>query len=355
MTEIKNNIILSTPLDGDKPKFSIHSITGTEVLSDLFTYKLTLSSKDDKIDFDKLLGKNVTVTIYNKNTKEYFIDGIVSKMMMAERNPLFTNYFIELKPWFWKLTLITDNKIFQNKKVTEIIAEVFSKNGFTDFDDRTTGTYSERVYCVQYRESSFNFVSRLMEDEGIFYFFEHKKGKHTLVLADDLDTYKNSADLAEAEIGNSFIRNCLVEQVITTNKYSVNDYNFETPDSKLLSLAGSPKGDTFQVYEYPAKYLESSQGDAISKKRLESFSFLKKMISGESTYRTFNAGYKFKLKNHQRSDLNAEYVLYKVTINVTQTEYGNSFEAFPSGTQFRPPIRAEKPRIYGTPDSIGCW
>jgi type VI secretion system secreted protein VgrG len=346
--DLIDNILISTPLDTDKPKFTITGISGTETLSDLFFYTLALESKDDNIDFDKLLGESVTVTIINQNTKEYYINGVVSRMMMRERGTLTTQYIAEIRPWFWKLTLIRDSRIFQNKKVTEIIADLFSKNGFTDFEDKTTGSYTERIYCVQYMETSFNFISRLMEEEGIFYFFEHAKGKHTLIFADDMDAHKDCPALDEAVIGKSFVKHCSLISSVTSNKYAVNDYNFETPDTDLTSAAGAPKGDAYRVYEYPAKYSESSQGENIGKKRLEAVSALGKMISGESTYRTFNAGYKFKLKNHQRADMNISYVLYRVWINASITEYGNRFEAFPADIPFRPMIKTAKPRIYGT-------
>lgn len=350
--DIKNNIKVTTPLDSGQPKLGISNISGTETISELFTYNLILTSPDDSVAFDKILGKNVTVTIFDKNTKEYYIDGIVSRIAMLEREPHFTNYHIELKPWLWELSLTTNCKIFQNKTVVDIIKAIFNEYGFTDFEDKTTGTYKERIYCVQYMETAFNFVSRLMEEEGIFYFFEHKKGKHTLILADDMDAHKTCANWAEAEIGNSFIKTCTVEQVITSNKYAVNDYNFETPSVNLTSSAGSPKGSTYRLYEYPAKYDVTSDGEGISKKRLEASLLPTKFITGESTYRTFNAGYKFKLKNHQKQDLNKEYVFYSVSINVTATEYWNSFKAFPADTPFRPVIKTPKPKIYGTQTAI---
>jgi len=250
------------------------------------------------------------------------------------------------------LSLTTNCKIFQNKTVVDIIKVVFNEYEFTDFEDKTTGKYKERVYCFQYTETAFNFVSRLMEEEGIFYFFEHKKGKHTLILTDDLDAHKTCANWTEAEIGNSLIKTCTVEQVITSNKYAVNDYNFETPSVNLTSSAGSPKGSTYRLYEYPAKYDVTSDGEGISKKRLEASVLPTKFITGESTYRTFNAGYKFKLKNHQKQDLNKEYVFYSVSINVTQTDYWNSFKAFPADTPFRPVIKTPKPKIYGTQTAI---
>jgi len=97
--DIKNNIKVTTPLDSSQPKFEITNISGTETISELFTYNLILTSTDDSVDFDKILGKNVTVTIFDKNTKEYYLDGIVSRIAMLEREPHFTNYHIELKPW----------------------------------------------------------------------------------------------------------------------------------------------------------------------------------------------------------------------------------------------------------------
>jgi len=342
-------------------EFHLAEIDGEEGISDLFHYRLKLRSEDGNVDFKMLVGQKITATIIQYNGTERHINGVVTRFMQGDFDGKMTTYYAEIRPWLWELTLTTNSKIFQNLSVLDIISEVFSDMGFTDFSVKTIGTYKPREYCVQYQETAFAFVSRLMEDEGIFYFFEHEDGKHTLVIADDMDAHQPCPGLAyarmryaslESKTDDNFITRCTLEQQMIHTKYAVDDYNFETPESDLLtSVDGKEKGK-FRVYEYPGKFANSGEGEAISDKRIEMCELPQKLLKGQGFCRAFIAGYKFELQEHERGDVNDSYILRRISLRADQDGYVNTFEAFPANVPFRPPRTATKPRIPGTQTAV---
>ena len=172
-------IKIDTPLGPDV--LMLKSLSGNEAISSLFNFRLELLSEDPSISYDDIVGQNVTLTIRTMDGERYF-NGFISKFSQSGSDENFTYYSAEMIPWLWFLTLTSDCRIFQNMTVPDIIEKIFSDLGFSDFKNELQGSFRAWVYCVQYRETDFNFISRLMEQEGIFYFFEHENGKHTLVL-----------------------------------------------------------------------------------------------------------------------------------------------------------------------------
>ena len=358
--EEKIYLFVTTPLDEKARKFFVHELEGEEHISGLFHYRLKLKTDDNSIDFAQIVGKSITVTIGRYGGGKRYINGIVSSFTQAENEEHFTVYYVEIRPWLWQLTLTTDSKIFQNQNVTDIIAKVFSDMGFTDFSDRTTGSYPQREYCVQYQETAFNFISRLMEEEGIFYFFEHAENTHTLFLADDASAHQPCPNLTAAHFRQvseewqeeDVIDRCTLEQQVIPNKYAVDDFNFETPDSDLLTSVDGKEQGNFRIYEYPGKFTTTDDGETIADKRMEAYELPQKTLKGEGYCRAFIAGYSFDLKDHDRQDMNASYVLRTLSIKATQDRYTNTFEAFPCDVPFRPPLTSEKPRIIGSQTAI---
>ncbi|MBS1536451.1 MAG: type VI secretion system tip protein VgrG [Bacteroidetes bacterium] len=200
-TELPVYLTLTTPLGDDK--LLLQKITGEEFISGLFHFSLEMYSKDSAIDFTQIIGKTVTVSIALADETKRHINGHVAKFGHGGSSDVYSYYFAEIVPWLWMLSLTKDSKIFQEKTVIEIITSIFDDAGFTDYKNSTTATYTAREYCVQYQESAFNFVSRLMEDEGIFYFFEHTEDKHTLILADDSSAYQDVAGLTKARFAKA--------------------------------------------------------------------------------------------------------------------------------------------------------
>jgi type VI secretion system secreted protein VgrG len=350
--------VLTTPLGADK--FILKSFQGEERVSGLFHYSLELLSQDDAIDFTQIVGKNITITIeLPGGSDKQYVNGVVGRFTQGAKSSRFTTYFADVYPWLWLLTMNVDHKIFQNKTAPDIIKQVFSDLGFTDFKDSLTKTYGPREFCVQYGETAFNFVSRLMESEGIFYFFDHSSSIHTMVLADDssawltmpgLSTVQASASGRSWEAADALLA-CQVEQQVVVGQYKSDDYNFTTPSTDLLATA-SGSDTSRSVYTYPGEYSSASDGETVTSLRLDALQAAGKLLKGNSMCRAFHAGAKFTLANHYRSDANTSYVLSSVKHQGDQEQYSNSFEAFPATTVFRPPEVTPKPRIVGSQTAL---
>jgi len=355
--------------------FSIQNINGTEFISDVFEYRLTLHSNESNIDFSKILGQSLTVTIkqdYGEKEKRH-VNGIVSKIAHSNFDKNETTYIAITKPWLWRLSLSSDCRIFQNKTVLDIIKQVFTDFGFSKFRDDTKGTYKEREFCVIYHEDYLTFVSRLLQEEGIIYYFEHKINEHTLVLTDapsrsfltcpGLD--KGVRVKYSENPRDGLIENCNYEQQLIPNKYTANDYFFENPNTSLLTKINSKEKGNFEIYEYgqfckTPELEKHDQIEQISTKRIEAYESQMSILKGQSYCRGFIAGYKFDLLKHSRKNINVAYIISKLTLNASsqkhfnseqdsQTiEYTNEFEAFPESIPFRPLLTIPKPKITGT-------
>lgn len=349
---------VTTPLGADK--FILNNFQGEEQISGLFHYRLELLSQDDAIDFTQLVGKNLTITIALPGGSDIqYVNGVIGRFAQAGKSARFTTYFADVYPWLWLLTLNSDYKIFQNKSVPDILQAVFSGLGFTNVKNSLTKTYQPREFCVQYGETAFNFVSRLMESEGIFYFFDHTSSTHTMVLADDssaylsmpgLDTVQASAAAGSWEANDALLQ-CEVEQQVVVGQYKSDDYNFETPSTDLLANA-SGSDTSRSVYEYPGEYTTTSDGETITSLRLDALQAPGKLLKGNSRCRAFHVGAKFTLANHYRSDANTSYVISSVTHQGDQDAYSNGFEAFPSTVTYHPQRVTPRPKVIGSQTAL---
>src|SRR5437899_12155592 len=171
---------VTTPVGTDK--LLLIGFTGQESLSRLFNFHLDLIAENETdIAFDKLLGQKITVRLDLLNREKRYFSGICNRVSQGERDEVFTHYRMEVVPELWKLTKKAQSRIFQQMTVPDILKKVLAGLAVTY---EIQGTFHPRDFCVQYRETDFNFVSRLMEEEGIYYYFEHSDGKHTLKLVD---------------------------------------------------------------------------------------------------------------------------------------------------------------------------
>jgi type VI secretion system secreted protein VgrG len=347
-------LTVSTPLGRDK--LLLPHFHGEERLSGLFHFSLEMLSEDHGLDFKKIVGHSATITIEQTNSTTRYVNGIVGRFVQAERDARFTTYYAELHPWLWLLTMTSDCRIFQNQTVQDIIDTVFKDLGFTDYRFDLKATYLQREYCVQYQESAFDFVSRLLEDEGIFYFFEHQADKHTLVLADDADAHVACAGVTSVRWhptpADDVITHCTLERQVTTGKYALDDFNFETPSTDLLVSANGTGNSTMQLYEYLGGFAKKDVGDKKANRRLEAHELLANLLRGQGYCRTFTAGHRFTLTEHDRKDINGTYVLHWVSHTATQKRYSNVFEVFPAEVPFRPPRRTPTPTIAGSQTAI---
>ena len=325
-TQENRLISIETPLGPDA--LLLRSFVGAEGISRLFHFHLDLMSEDPNIDFDRIIGQNVNVSVRlaDPSSHRYF-NGHVSKFVQLPGEGRLARYQADMVPWLWFLTRSSDCRIFQNKSVPDIVQEVFQDFGFTDFENQLQGNYQPWEYCVQYRETAFNFVTRLLEQEGIFFFFRHENGKHVLVLADAPSAHRPCPDMPSARyehvVGRGYNRDedfvfeWRAGQEMRPGKYALNDYNFETPSTSLLANVDSriDQGGNlrFEVYDYPGEYLRRDQGDALVRLRMEEQELPHAVVDGESNCRAFASGFRFELTEHERRDQNTQYVLTSVT------------------------------------------
>lgn len=336
----------------------LRSLNGEDRISGLFHYQLELYSQKSDLDLTAVVGKPVTAKISHPKG-EYFINGVCARFVQAGTSSRFTTYYAELRPWAYMLTLTADSQIFQEKSVTDIIKQVFDDAGFSDYKISTQGSYNPREYCVQYQETAFDFVSRLMEDEGIFYFWEHEDGKHTMVIADDPSAHKArpGADPARVKTQDSsgrfeeVVTHVALEQQVTVGAFAMTDYNFEQP-STALEATVTGEDAKLEVFEYPGGYIVKGDGEARVKKRIEEHELPAKLIRGQSYCRSFISGSKMSLEEHVRSDLNGDYVLSYVSHQANTTRYQNTFEAFPADVPYRPARITRKPVIVGAQTAV---
>lgn len=369
-TQENRLMAIGTPLGDDV--LLLTGFTGEEGISRLFRFQLSLLSTNDSIDFNAIVGKAVTVRVTLADGSDRYFNGIVSNFTQGGRDWNFFYYQAEMVPWLWFLTRTSDCRIFQNKKVPDIVTQIFDELNFKNYKLQLYGSYQPREYCVQYRETDFNFVSRLLEEEGIFYFFEHDNGVHTLVLADDPAAnkpcpnqpqarYSGTVDATQQE--EDLIREWRVRQEVRPGVYSQSDYNFQQPAQPLFaSISGK---SVFEIYDFhPGEYLQQPDGDHLVKTRLQEFEAPLMLATGSSDCRAFSSGYRFDLKEHYRDDMNQTWLLTSLSHSASQpgdyqsgssgseAHYSNSFECMPYSTPFRPPRITPHPTIQGTQTAV---
>ncbi len=323
---------LTSPLGKD---LVVHSMTGVEEIGRLYEFNLQLLSMKNDIDFNAIIGKRITVTMDLASGERHF-DGYVTQFRYTGGTARYSSYEATVRPWLWFLTRTADCRIFQDMTVPDIIKQVFRDNGMSDFDERFTANYRNWTYCTQYRETDFNFVSRLMEQEGIYYFFEHVMGKHTLVLADDKSSLKPFPGAAtvpySAPTGDmslqqkDHIQLWTVTQAIQSGKYAIADYDFEKPKVGMLSKLSKNRDFDYaipdpEIFDYPGEYVDIKDGDNYVEVRLHELQSQHKRVQGAGPVRTIAAGAVFTLEDHPRSDQNKEYLVVSVLHELHDANY----------------------------------
>ncbi|MGI8742119.1 MAG: type VI secretion system Vgr family protein [Bryobacteraceae bacterium] len=368
-TQVNRRIAIETPLGPDA--LLLRSFQGREAISRIFQFDLDLLSEKDSIPFDDVVGQRVTLKVLLADGSPRYWSGFLARFSQAGRDQNLARYHAVMVPWLWFLTRTTDCRIFQQKKAPEIIQQIFKDLGFSDYSLRLYGDFVQREYCVQYRETDFNFVARLMEEEGIYYFFEHEEGKHTMVLANDPSAHKPCPNQPSARYelsaggwqDDDVVLEWHQEQEFRPGVYTSTDYNFETPGS---SLAASVNGKSkYEIYDYPGEYRKRSEGDGLVRIRLQEQEMARVIARGSSDCRAFTAGYRFDLKDHYRADLNKPYVLTALNHSAAQganyasgngaepeLTYSNTFECIPHSTPFRPPRVTPAPIVQGCQTAV---
>lgn len=382
-------LYLETPLGPNQ--FLLTGFTGSEAISELFQFELeVLAENHVLVPFEKLIGQTIGFGVIgdvHDEGKQRDFSGIAIRISQGGQGKDFTRYRITIAPPLWLLTQTSQSRIFQMKAAPDIIKEIIEKYGIT-VDRKLSGSYDSREYCVQYQETDFAFVSRLMEAEGIFYFHSLKDGVQKVVLMDSSQSIQDVPDNSTINFeeisggGRSEERIHFWEksQDLRSGKFSLRDYYFEVPHNTLegdctvigsvmsgkvnhqLKVAGD---DQLEIYEYPGIYsqkYDAATSTKAAKIGMEQVEQRMMLVHGESNCRQFLPGYKFTLKRHFNGD--GDYMLVSVAHKAEEgnfqstdsdqgdANYSNTFTCIPGALAFRPERRTPRPFIRGCQTAI---
>jgi type VI secretion system secreted protein VgrG len=363
-------VVVTSPLGNGKLR--LRSLFMSDALSRPYEIQLILSSLDFDLDFDKLLGTGLNVQIDLPEGAKRHFHGLVAQIELAGAAPRAATYRVSVRPWLWFMRHTSDCRIFQNKTVPEIIEQTFKDNGFSDFKRELTGSYERREYCVQYCESDFDFVSRLMENEGIYYYFRHEREKHTLVLCDSIkahasvERYEKIRYRPEQNAGRhqyEEITEWREAREVAPGACVLGDYDFKKPKAKLeahsAGRARHQRGD-FEVFDYPGSFSEVKRGELYAKLRREALQVPVQRYLGAGNPRGVGVGNTFALSDHPRERLNKEYLVVGAEHELLSEEHemgtaadlssfaiSSRFTAIDVTHPFRPPRITPRPGIRG--------
>jgi len=365
---------VSSPLGEDVLVFwRMHA---SEQLGRLFEYRLELLSEDDTLRLEDLLGKNMTVRLELPEGETRYFNGFASDFAHAGVAGRYAVYKTTLRPWFWFLTRTADCRIFQAEKVPDIVKKIFREHGFTDFEERLSKDYRQWEYCVQYRETDFNFISRLFEQEGIYYYFKHENGKHKLIMADSYGAHETIPNYAEVpyyppDIHDHRARDHVYEWVISRQvqpgAVALNDFNFKTTRSNLRTLSNRQRPHAqaeHEIYDYPGEYEQSGDGDNYAGIRLEELQAQHEIAQARGNAYGLTTGALFTLSDYPRADQNREYLITAASYELASVEYeslrqaapGQEYEirfaAMPAREPYRAPRLTPKPVVQGPQTAI---
>ena len=371
-TQRNRDLAINTPLGEDS--VLIRSATITERMGKLFRLSVELESNDPNITFDQIIGGNATIRLELTNRQTRFFNGFVSQFVQLDADSNSGLYRATLVPWLWFLTRASNCRIFQQASVPDMIMTVFRDHGFSDFESRLSGHYTPWEYCVQYRETDFNFVSRLMEHEGIYYYFEHKNAKHTLILADAIGAHQSFPGYDQIPFrsqkgglpNEEYVSSWLLAQEVQPGSYTLSDFNFEKPKTSLVAKSEKSLDHAqskFEVFDYPGEYEEQSDGTDYSKIRIEELHANREVLQGQSNARGIAVGSTFSLTNASRRDQNRKYLITSASYHLTGNDYLSgghsggdfyscSFTAIDADQAFRSARVTPKPIIQGPQTAI---
>jgi len=368
-----------TVQDGD---FQVYAFSGKEEVSKTYEFDIELVNINPNVDITSLLGTPACLSIADRSGEKRLVHGIISEMKQLHTANVRTHYLCKIVPRLYFLDQIRDHRIFQNLSITDIIMEILKEQGFTQdsFSFKLSRKYNKREYCVQYGETYLHFVSRLCEEEGVYFYFEHKDNGHTLCFSDmhggpfisgesNLLFYPGSGHPADTAV----ISRLNLNNTINSNAAAYKEYNFVAPKLDLSAsekepkheLAPAPPGMKLEVYQYPHLYQERDEGDRYADIQLLRQLTFRKYIECESDVSRYIPGFTFKVQRHPRQEVNNTWWIVSVEHEGKQPgvleheapsgrglEYRSRLTAIPEKTRFVPEIRHPKHRIIGSQTAI---
>lgn len=344
---------LSTPFGADV--LLLEGFAGREAVSEPFHFDLRMRSTNTALSAQSIVGQSATVTLQTKTGAARYFNGIVTRFAQVGADASYGYYSAALAPRLWLATLGSDRAIFQNLSTLDIVTQVLSSFGVT-VKQSTTGSYAVREYCVQYDESPFQFISRLMEEEGIFYFFTFANGSHTMVLADSPSAHEPVANASQLWFSSDSAAHSPSERVsafelvtgLTERTHIVADYHYTSAAVSTATSTASGGVTNGTRYTFPGRYAQTSDSTRTADLRLAAQRVGQETGLGASACYALAAGSSFSLGGHPNGALNASYVVRSVEHSATNEHYANEFVVFPSSVPFRPSLVTPRPLVAGS-------
>ncbi|MDC0711153.1 type VI secretion system tip protein TssI/VgrG [Stigmatella sp. ncwal1] len=363
---------------GSPDAMRVIQFSGEEGVSKQFSFQLKLACENPALDFSQVVGKSAVLSLQGE-TEPRFVHGIVARFEQITELPHYAIYHAVLVPKVRRLVYRQDCRIFQDMPTPAIIQKVLESGGIAGdlFQLKLSNTYEPRNYCVQYRESDWDFISRLMEEDGIFYFFEHQVDKHILVMGDGPQAHKPIGGLEALPFrrpsglvnDEEHVQHFHFAEEIQSGQSSLRDFNFKKPDLSMHAQDKTSVDSDLEVYDYPGEYQDpgrgsSAKGATLAKLRLEGWQAGRRVARGESDCERLCPGQMFTLTDHARGDYNARYMLLGVSHYGHQPQvldeessggefaYSNSFACMAEKTPFRPPRLTPRPQMRGIQTAI---
>ena len=347
------------------------SVRGQEMMSTFYAYDLELVSTDASIKPDDLLGTIATIWLGDAKGFNTPINGVISRFAMVHHAGRgFTVYRIRLVPTLWLLTRASDCRIFQDLSVSQIVDQILGEHDISNKTWRLQEDHPTRNYCVQYCETAYDFICRLLEEEGIFFYFLHDDESHKIVFCDynrGLTKCANEHIVASPDVGAlGSIWEWQNSYQVRSTQWALSDYNFETPSTKLTAQQPTINPvllkRKFEMFDYPGRYAAVDPGHTIAKRRIEYEEAAYQDVIGEGACVGFSPGMCFKVANAENQGQGPEHVLISVEHNaedwslVTQdakpATYSNRFTCLPRTVPYRPPMKTPRPRIHSIQTAV---
>jgi type VI secretion system secreted protein VgrG len=359
----------------------LRRMTTREKLGRLFRFQLEVLSERDDLPLDEFIGKDLTIRLElpsGRSGEDRYFHGYISRIAHAGTLGRYALYQITLRPWLWFLTRTADCRIFQGKTVPQILTDVFNdSHRFRPdrIEELDAVAYQPREYCVQYAETDFDFVSRLMEHEGIYYYFRHEceddQGSHTLVLSDSIAGHDSRSGYETVpyrpgpEEDDEVVTEWLVSREFEPVRYVLRDYDFTNPAGKAaVDALEAVQGvaDTYMIYDYPGAFTEREDGERYARVRLEEIEAKREQIRARTTSLGLSAGQLFGLEEHPRADQNREYLIVSSVHDIgpidyesggdAPLEFSSRFTAIDSAQTYRSARRTPKPVMGGPQTAV---
>lgn len=337
--------------------FQLAAFEGRESISQLFSYQLDLVSSSPSVSPSSVIGTAMTVSVVGDGDERTF-GGVVASFTFAGPSDLpgFDRYRAIVVPEAWLLTQTADLRIFQDATARDIVTAVLDEFDVDEVDYRLSDTYPTRECTVQYRETDFAFVSRLMADEGIYFAFDHDARGSRLIIADT----NPASPGPEVSFGDD-IEGWLRTMELTPGRVTLRDWDFTAPEDDLTASADSLRSDLaperYEVYDFPGEYAQRFDGARKARLRVGELDAGREVAIGDGSVLAFSPGRTFTLDDHPRASENGQYLLTSVIHRIVPTEggdleYSNTFEAIPTEVPFRPPRTTPRPVVHGPQTAI---